>query len=550
MKIVTVDQMKRLEAEADARGVSYAQMMEYAGAAVADSILKRVPPADTAVLILVGPGNNGGDGLVAARLMHDAGCRVKIFSLKPLDESDSKVVALRTRSLFITQDENDLEALTRDSNVIVDALYGTGMRLPLRENVKRILNRVHGGAGLAPTLSGNRKGCPYIVAVDCPSGMDCDTGEIDSAALPAHLTITFGAAKIGQFKFPAANYLGELIIAPIGWNDDLPTLKTVTLELAEAERARKALPARPRDAHKYTFGKMLAIVGSKNYVGAARLVGEAANRIGAGLVTLAVPQSIYPILASQMIETTWLPLADEGGVISGKAFDDLFVIPSPEGARNLSDNARDSSSQRTLLGMTDFNSAAIGCGLGTEETTKRFLSSFVEALHASRTSLQMLVDADGLRLLATIPNWHNKIPKPCVLTPHPGEMSAMTGLTTSEIQKDRLGIAQRYAKEWGHIVLLKGAFTVIASPDGRTMLEPFATPALAKAGSGDVLSGIIGGLLAQKVEPFEAAIAGGFIHGRAAEIAAQKLKTTISVVASDVVDAIPSAIAGLVLSNS
>jgi len=312
-KIVTVDQMKQLEAEADSRGVSYAQMMECAGAAVADSILKRVSPADAAILILVGSGNNGGDGLMAARHLHDAGCRLKIFSLKPLDESDSKVIALRARSLFITQDENDLEALTREANVIVDALFGTGMKLPLRENVKRILNRVHGvGAGLArlsravpaPALSSNRKSRPYVVTVDCPSGMDCDSGEVDSAALAADLTVTFGAAKVGQFKFPAANYLGELIIAPIGWNDDLPTLKMISLELADAERARKILPARPRDAHKYTFGKMLAIVGSKNYVGAARLVGEAANRIGTGLVTLAIPQSIYPILASQMIETT------------------------------------------------------------------------------------------------------------------------------------------------------------------------------------------------------------------------------------------------------
>jgi NAD(P)H-hydrate epimerase len=162
----------------------------------------------------------------------------------------------------------------------------------------------------------------------------------------------------------------------------------------------------------------------------------------------------------------------------------------------------------------------------------------------------MLIDADGLRLLATIENWQNKLPKPCVLTPHPGEMSALTGLSTAEIQKDRVGVAQRFAKEWGHIVLLKGAFTVIASPDGRAVIEPFATAALAKAGSGDVLSGIIGGLLAQKVEPFEAAIAGGFLHGRAAEFAAQKLRTSISVVASDILWAISSAAAELTLKNS
>jgi NAD(P)H-hydrate epimerase len=155
-----------------------------------------------------------------------------------------------------------------------------------------------------------------------------------------------------------------------------------------------------------------------------------------------------------------------------------------------------------------------------------------------------------LRLLATIPDWHKKIPAMSVLTPHPGEMRALTGLSTGEIKEDRVDIARRFAKEWGHVVLLKGAFTVIAAPDGRAVIEPFATAALAKAGSGDVLSGIIGGLLAQKVEPFEAAIAGGFLHGRAAEFAAQKLRTSISVVASDILWAISSAAAELTPKNS
>jgi NAD(P)H-hydrate epimerase len=331
-----------------------------------------------------------------------------------------------------------------------------------------------------------------------------------------------------------------MIIAPIGWSDDLPTLKTIRLELADAERARKALPARPRDAHKYTFGKMLAVVGSRNYVGAAWLVGEAANRIGVGLVTLAVPQSIYPILASQMIETTWLPLPDEDGVLS-----EVHLLTHSASLRGAS---RES-------GFLDrYDSVVMGCGLGTAETTKKFVRDFVETLHTTfagaRGRSPLLVDADGLRLLATIPDWHKKIPAMSVLTPHPGEMRALTGLSTGEIKEDRVDIARRFAKEWGHVVLLKGAFTVIAAPDGRAVIEPFATAALAKAGSGDVLSGIIGGLLAQKVEPFEAAIAGGFLHGRAAEFAAQKLRTSISVVASDILWAISSAAAELTPKNS
>lgn len=528
-KIVTTKEMRHLESEADAAGITYADMMERAGRAVVDVILARSVPAETTALILVGPGNNGGDGLVAARHLHEAGVAVKVYSLKPLDESDSKVIALRERSVFILDFEDDpstgsgealqsrvLKHLVGSATVIVDAVFGTGARLPLKDKAAQMLD-------LAKRHIPTKSKPPLVVAVDCPSGTNCDTGEIDPAALRADVTVTFGAAKVGQFKFPAADYCGELIVAPIGWPDDLPGLKAINLELANAEQIK--LPARKRGAHKYTFGKVLVVAGSKKYVGAAYLAGAAAYRVGAGLVTLAVPDPIYPILAAQLPEATWEPLPSESGFIA-------------EGAADV---------VRTAMGKAD--ALILGPGWGTEQTTLNFLRSLLKTWEQiasttrSHALLGMLIDADGLRLLAQIEGWPDLLPKPVVLTPHPGEMATLTGLDKDEIQKDRVGIARKFAARWGHVVLLKGAFTVVAAPDGRTVIEPFATPALAKAGSGDVLSGIIGGLLAQGLAPFEAAVAGAFMHGKAAEAATGLHGNTASIVAGDLIAALPKVIA-------
>lgn len=536
MKVVTIEEMRRLEAEADAAGVSYATMMEHAGKAVADAILARVDSKTAIVVALVGPGNNGGDGLVAARHLADAGATAKVYCLKPPDESDSKVVELRNRSIFLVDAENDMQSRVLKhslggATVIVDALFGTGARLPLRDKAAQVLRQVAGRLGEGEGR-GEGKPRPYVVAVDCPSGTNCDTGEVDANTIKADLTVTFGAAKIGQYKFPVADYVGELIVADIGWAN-LPGLKAILLELAGAARVKAALPERRRDAHKYTFGKTLVVAGSKNFVGAAYLAGAAAYRVGAGLVTLAVPESIQPMLAAQLPEAVWLPLPDSAGAIAESAAE---VV-------------------RGQLGKAD--ALILGPGFGTAEVTLNFLRSLIQKWERAKRApatvaatsrshdLKVLVDADGLRLLAQIKNWPDLLPRLSVLTPHPGEMAALTGLSKEEIQSDRLGTARKFAAQWGHVVLLKGAFTVVAAPDGKAVIEPFATPALAKAGSGDVLSGLIGGLLAQGVPPFEAAVAGAFIHGRAAEIATETLGTTVSIVASDLLNAIPKAIARL-----
>jgi NAD(P)H-hydrate epimerase len=312
--------------------------------------------------------------------------------------------------------------------------------------------------------------------------------------------------------------------------------------VADDESVSARLPERPLDSHKGTFGTALIAAGSINYTGAAVLAGEAAYRAGAGLVTLAVPAPLQSALAGRFPEATWILLPHEMGVIARDASEVL--------AKNLE--------RATAL--------LIGPGFGMEDTTRDFIENLLKGNVSPKratarigfvrqasekkedTNAQlpaMIFDADGLKLLAKIPDWHKLLPAPAILTPHPGEMSVLTGLSKEEIQADRQGMASKYAKEWGHVVILKGAFTIIASPDGRTAVIPVASPALAHAGTGDVLAGLIVGLRAQGLEAFDAAVAGAWIHAEAGLYAADNLGTTASVLAGDVLDSISDVLSDL-----
>ena len=562
IKIVSVEEMQAIERATDAAGVSYDQMMQHAGRAVAEVVrgLLGEQAADRRVVVLVGPGNNGGDGLVAARILkEETEATVGCYLLKPRDEDDPVFAAARDAGVFIALSEDDqrwrvLKNLVGNADVIVDALLGTGARLPVRDNLKKLLKHV------ASTIQKRRdeaeeqarrliwpavpssggSAAPLIVAVDCPSGLDCDTGEIDPSALPADITVTFAAAKRGQLTFPGAAAIGELVVADIGTPASLEEVQSINLELATADGVGGFLPPRPPDSHKGTFGRAVVLAGSVNYTGAAALAGQAAYRVGAGLVTMAVPQAIYPILAAHMTETTWLLLPHDMGVINTAALE-VF---------------------RRELGQVD--ALLIGPGLGREEETEGFLRGLLlgeEQAHRghigfmARTEEESLsdregadlpsalvVDADGLNLLARIENWWELLPSGTVLTPHPGEMARLTGLEREAIQADRFGVAAQKAAEWDCVVVLKGAYTVIAAPDGRIVVLPFATDALATAGTGDVLAGCIVGLMAQGVASFEAAVAGGYLHGLAGRLAGERL-TGRAVVAGDVLAAIPEALA-------
>ncbi len=515
-KIVTVAEMRTLEAAADHVGVTFAQMMDNAGRAVAEAVLARLgDDLDRhKLVVLCGKGNNGGDGLVAAHYLSNAGARVAVYLAQPPDETDFKIKRLREKGVFLADAANDqrwrvLRNLLNGATVLIDAVFGTGVRFPLAGPSADLLRQ-------AELVLRDRRPRPLVVAVDCPSGLDCDSGALDPLTIPADLTVTFAAAKRGQFTFPGADALGELLIADIAIPTTLSEWEAIKVELATPALIKALLPKRPRDSHKGTFGRALVVAGSVNYTGAAYLAGAAAYRVGAGLVTLALPQTIYPIIAAQLPEATWLVLPEERGVIAGPTAERL----QPE--------------------LSNYTALLIGPGFGVAKTTGDFVREIL-----TRAAPPLVVDADGLRLLAQLPDWSRALPANSVLTPHPGEMAALTGLEKAELQSDRIGYARRFAAEWGQVVVLKGAFTVVAAPAGQATVQPFATPALARAGTGDVLAGAIAGLLAQGVGPYDAAVAAAYLHGRAGELAAARMGTSASVLAGDVLNALAQAIAEL-----
>jgi hydroxyethylthiazole kinase-like uncharacterized protein yjeF len=537
MKLVTVSQMQAIEEEADASGLTYDQMMENAGRGLADVILDLyIDDVESEVVGLVGSGNNGGDTLVALATLAATGWKARAFLVKR--KKDDLVKRFVQAGGEVISGENAFEQLAKamgTADVFLDGVLGTGIKLPLKKEVAEVLSEVN------DVLDG-LDGSPLVIAVDCPSGVDCDTGEVAEETIPADLTVTMAAVKQGLLKLPAFEYVGELQVVDIGLPNDLPSFKNLKTEVADEDSVSALLPERPLDSHKGTFGTALIAAGSINYTGAVLLAGEAAYRVGAGLVTMAVPAPLHGTLAGRFPEATWVLLPHEMGVISSN------------GAEVLAKNFERASA---LL---------IGPGFGTENSTREFIENILEGKYSAKKTTQrigfvrqeaekaeennpklpaMILDADGLKLLAQIKDWHKKIPAPAILTPHPGEMSVLTSLSKEEIQENRQDIASKYAKEWGHIVVLKGAFTVIAAPDGRITVIPVASPALARAGTGDVLAGLIVGLRAQGLDAFDAAVAGAWIHAQAGLYAADDLGTTASVLAGDVLDSVSDVISDL-----
>jgi NAD(P)H-hydrate epimerase len=521
IKLFTVAEMVAAERAADAAGYSYAQMMESAGQRVAEAIQQRHDVVDRSVLVLVGPGNNGGDGLVAGRYLAEAGAAVAFYLTKPRDlETDDNLARVEAMGLDILLAEHDqrsraLHHRLRVADIIIDALLGTGVSKPIAGPIATVLEQLaavvrekkRDGSDRSalttlaapPTADDeSQENSParlVIVAVDCPSGLNCDSGALDPLAVAADLTVTFAGPKRGHFKFPGAAACGELVVADIGIDPALPAVAAVPVQMATAELARALLPKRPPDGHKGTFGTALIAAGSLRYWGAPALAARGAFRSGSGLVTLAVPQRLRPALAGQFPEATY-PLVTDTDVL-GVATANL------------------------LLGsLKSYQAILVGPGLGEAGS---FLAALLDGLREpaeAEPAPPLVIDADGLNLLAAMSGWPERLPPNTILTPHPGEMARMVGRSLAALRdEDRIELALEKAGEWGHIVLLKGAYTVIAAPDGQATLLPFANPLMAVGGSGDVLGGIITGLLAQGMEPYDAAVLGGYLHGAAGQLA-------------------------------
>lgn len=486
MKILSAEQMR----EADRRtieevGIPGAVLMECAGRGVAAEVLRRYGHlAPGPVAILCGKGNNGGDGLVVARQLFDRGWQVATVVLADAAaiRGDARlnldILQRLGAPVSFASDAASLEAALAQlpmARLVVDALFGTGLAAPVGGHQAAVIDWM------------NRFPAPKV-AIDIPSGVDATSGQILGTAVRADLTVALGAAKLGQTIHPGVACCGELVVAEIGIPEAVLGELAAGLLLDGAE-VRKLLPARPATGHKGSFGHLLLVAGSSGKSGAAALAADAALRAGAGLVTVAAPRSQQPLLVAKLTEAMTAPLDEIDGEVALSAFAQLAALWEA----------------KTVL--------ALGPGLGRGEEVCALVRRVVRAC-----PLPLVIDADGLFALAG----HGELlaARPVgttILTPHPGEMAQLTATTVAAIEADRVGAARRFAETHGVVLVLKGARTVIAAPDGGILINPTGHAGMASGGMGDLLTGIIAGLLAQGAAPLAAAGAGVWLHGRSAD---------------------------------
>jgi NAD(P)H-hydrate epimerase len=512
MELVTAAEMRALDRAAiEDRKIPSLRLMENAGAAVVEEMEGHFGPLrGKTVTIVAGKGQNGGDGFVVGRLLRQRHCAARVVLLAL--PSELKGDAARTLRRFqraggrcqaVRRGADPaavLGPLLRTSDLLVDAIFGTGLNAP-----------VEGSPAAAIALM-NASGRP-IVAVDLPSGLDGDTGRVLGTAVTAALTVTLARPKRGLYLGAGPNHAGAIRVADIGIPEDVIAAAKIPVALLEAASIRSSLPVRPRTAHKGTFGHAGIIAGSVGKTGAAAMAALGALRVGAGLVTLAIPRSLNDVLEAKLLEVMTYPVPEtDARTLSMKALTPLLSF----------------AGGKTAL--------AIGPGLGTHPETQALIHDLLAVV-----TQPIVLDADGINALAGKPEILGKTSAPLVVTPHPGEMARLLGLSPAEVQKDRLGAAGRLARDQNICVVLKGAGTVIAGVDGRLAVNSTGNPGMATAGTGDVLTGMIVGLLAQGLSPWDAACAGVYLHGLAGDLAASDLGEA-GLIAGDVLRTIPRAI--------
>lgn len=527
MRLLNVGKMKELEKQADSAGFTYAEMMHIAGEGIAEFIMQRIGnESKNNAVGLIGKGNNGGDTLIAITTLQKAGWTTLALLVGERGKHDQLLAAYTSSGGVIVEMPvlKDFQREAIGEGFILDGVYGTGFHPPLPGAVIDALKSV-------------RLALPNFdwIAVDCPSGVDCETGEVSAGTQKARWTICLEAVKTGLMTETGFPYCGELAVVELGLARYDASKGTIDDIVLDDQLLRDTLPVRKTFTHKGSYGKTMVVGGSVNYSGAPVLAGRAAYAVGTGLVQVAVPESIGQVAPAGSPELTWLILEDGGGVISELAAD------------TLKEN------------IASAHSLVIGPGMGREATTQKFIARLLLETaipqqvrtgfpgmtsgnanqRVNRVLPPLVVDADGLYHLSREGAWQDKCNARLVLTPHPGEMALLTGRSVEEIQADRLRVAKEFARMWNQVVVLKGALTVVVEPGGRAAIVPIASSSLAKAGTGDVLAGMIGGLLAQSLEPWQAASVGAYLHARAGLVAAEMVGCSESVQASDVIRAIP-----------
>ena len=493
--VVTTAQMKSAKRLCDEKHISFSQMMKNAGNAAGERVLA-LCPEKAAAAVLCGSGNNGGDGFVIARKLLENGVDTWVILANgaPKTEISREYFSLLPREIVLdyNTDKARCNAVLRESGIAVDCVFGTGFHGALPENIAELMTTANS--------------VPIKVAVDVPTGVNSDTGEADEHCFKPDFTLVLAAMKRGLINPACVDLLGKIELFDIGISEDC--YEDFSAKITD-ESAYSAIPKRKPSANKGTFGRLLNIAGSLCYSGAAAMSTKAALRTGAGLCTLAAPISVVKMLGAALHETTYLPLPET---------DDGFVA--------------EKCTEKIAEMLPKMNAVCVGCGLGNSENT-RILTEFV----VKNAECPIILDADGINSLGgniNVLKERTSAGRATVLTPHPLEFSRISGLSVAEIQRDRIKAARGFSEETGAVVLLKGAFTVIAH-ESEVFVNPTGCAALAKGGSGDVLAGIIASLLAQGVEPLKAAASAAFIHGKAAENLAEKIPAH-AVLATDLID--------------
>jgi len=509
MKVVTADQMKTLDRRTiHERGVPGIDLMENAGKGATEVILRRFPNLPRKrVAIIAGKGNNGGDAFVIARHLINRDLEVNVFLL-----AENKAVKgdAKTNLDILTKDGIEVRELVtlrefesiRDDllshDLFIEGILGTGLASEVKGYYREVISTL------------NATGKP-IVAIDIPSGLDATSGKPLGTCIKAAFTPTFGLPKVGQLIHPGVEFVGELEVIDIGIPGDLIEEEDIRSHLIQYEDIQGLLAVpRHADTHKGDYGHLLVLAGSVGKTGAAALACKAAMRVGAGLVTLGIPRSLNEIMEVKLTETMTMPLPETKSRTLGL---DAFrkIIEISQGIQAL----------------------VIGPGISTTDETAQLVRKLVKSL-----PFPLVIDADGLTALSVEPEILKDIESPIILTPHPGEMARLTGLSSKAIQEDRIETSRNFAIEYGVYLVLKGSRTIIAQPDGNIHINPSGNPGMASGGTGDVLTGMIGGLVCQGLRPASAAIAATYIHGLAGDLVADE-RGEMALIATDLLEKIP-----------
>ena len=507
MHIVTVSEMRELEAQAERQyGLTSPILMKNAGKSAAELFEAHLQPGQRMngleVLFLIGPGNNGGDGLVMADHLQQAGALISLYRWK------EHKLTVNGEEIAEDETESQLASSILSAQYIVDALLGTGRSRPLPDDMRELLARVKHAR--------ERRDSLRVVALDLPTGLNSDTGDVDPGSIHADTTITLACPKQGFFFFPGRDYVNDLSVGDIGLPAELES--QIQTEMLSGQLVHSLLPERPLNSNKGSFGKVMLLCGSLPYPGSAYLAGCSAMRVGGGLITLAVTEKMLPFYASSFHEATFVILPEE-------------EVASFERSKVLINH------------LAGYKSLLIGPGLGQSANTREVILQVLEHLRNTPEEQRprLVIDADGLNNLSALEHWWTLLPAGTVITPHPGEMGRLCGgIKVSGGGFERLELARSKAREWNVNLLLKGACTIVADPQGRTRINYYGEPGLATAGTGDVLAGMITGFLAQDVQPFDAASASVYIHTAAAELVTNEIGHA-GLLASDLLPQIPRA---------